>query len=162
MNQPIEKTEETAKRPDDFLTVKVRMPDSDTFEEKELFMSAGLVRTLVGISQLTSEDTTQLFTNPQVQEMFLIHVLAPRSKKGQPVAEYSSEDFGIGTEDGQKVVDWAIDHVLYFFTSAVQNLEKAVTKDGGNLKLLTDSLNGLASSVEKKPSAGPSTADQAA
>lgn len=147
-------------KPNDRLTVRVNN------EDREIFMSGGLVRRLASITGLLKDYTT-LFTNIPVQEQLTIECMRPRKIAGQPVdssLEYTLDDFEMSTEDMRKLMEWVADHCLHFFLSSATSATNLVVKNEKpltNLMKLTQSPTGSPPSTEEKPSAGPSTPSQA-
>jgi hypothetical protein len=158
MNQPIENTEQKAIKPVDYLRVSVKKPGDEEFKMYDIFMSAGLRAQLVAISQLTA-DTSELYSNARLQELMIVECLAPRTARGQPKEEYTLEDFELSVDEGDKIVEWAIEHILSFFTNAVLKLKTAAENPNSHLMTLAQSLTGLQNLQVKKPSAGDSTAE---
>lgn len=158
MNQPIDNTEQKAVKPVDYLKVSAKKPGDTEAQVYDIFMSAGLRAQLVAVSQLTA-DTSELYSNARLQELMIVECLAPRTTRGQAKQDYTMDDFEISIEDGDRIVDWAIEHILYFFTNAVLKLKTAAQDQNSSLMILAQSLTGLQSLQEKKPSAGPSTAE---
>lgn len=142
---------------DPYLTVKVKMPGQEKAEDKELMMSAGLLRRVVAIAS-GAGDITEIYANPHIQQVILVEILQPRTEHGKKRENLSLDDFEMLPEEADKIVTWAGSHILNFFSGAVNNIKSAVS-DQGSLKTLTDSLNGLANSVQTKPSAGASTVE---
>lgn len=147
----------TPTKPDDYLTVTYKLIDEEGKPEpKELFMSAGLVRRLASLSQ-SHAGLIDLYTDPSMQAFMIAEILKPRSKRGQALIEYTLDDFEISTTEAKKVSDWAIQHIIYFFTEAVLNVRTAVAKKDSSLMKLAASLTGSQDLQEPKQSAGPST-----
>lgn len=158
MNQPIDNTEQKAVKPIDYLRVTAKKPGDEQAQSYDVFMSAGLRSQLVAISQLTA-DTSELYSNARLQELMIVECLAPRTPRGQTKQDYTMEDFEINIEDGDRLVDWAIEHILYFFTNAVLKLKTAAQDPNSSLMILAQSLTGLQNLQAKKQSAGASTAE---
>lgn len=126
-------------------------------ESKELFMSAGLVRRLVGLANVI-DDITKIYVDAKVQELMIVEVVRPHTPRGEAIKDYTLDDFEMSDADADLIIDWAGKHIVNFFTKSVQKLQAAVT-DNGEIKTLMDSLNGLSALVVKKPLDGPSTAE---
>ena len=156
----VEALDIVTEKPEDHLTIRVNG------EDKEIFMSGGLVRRLASITGVLS-DYTSLFTNIPVQEQLVIECLRPRKPAGKPLdssVEYSLEDFEMTTEDTEKLIAWVADHCLHFFLSSAASATNLVVKNEKpltNLMKLTQSPIGSLPSVEETQSAGPSTQSQA-
>lgn len=147
----------TPNKPDDRLKITYKGPEETEATEHEIFMSAGLLRRLAGLSQAFG-DPSRMWTDAVAQGMMVVEMLSPRNKRGEEEKVYDSEDFEMTIEDSEKLVDWGREHVIAFFGRATQGFEKAITQ-AGNLKTLTDSLSGLQALVVEKQSAGLSTAE---
>lgn len=141
-------------KPDDYLTLKIGKEKT----ERELFMSAALIRSLVAVVG-EDNDLMSIFTDAGAQNQLMSFVLCPRDNKGRMVDEFYLESVPMSTEEGKKLCDWIRDHILYFF---IDNAETAKQKlQGPVMERLLGLLTGSANLMEEKPSAGPSTADQA-
>lgn len=135
-------------------------------EDKEVFMSGGLIRQLMPIAgQL--EDFALVFTDVQAQNQLIVEALRPRTQHGTPkskdkeIQQYTIDDFTLSVEDTDKFVSWIMEHVLHFFVNSLTSAKKLVDKNEQTFKLiqkLTQSQTGLQDSQETNPSAGPSTA----
>lgn len=153
----MENTETKPIKPEDYLTVIYKLAEEEGRPQpKEIFMSAGLVRRLASLSQ-THQGLIDLYTDPSMQSFMISEILKPRTKRGEAALEYQLEDFDITIEEGQKVSNWAIQHIIYFFTEAVLNVKTAAMDKNSSLTKLAASMTGLQDSQESKQPAGPST-----
>lgn len=142
--------------PDAYMSLKYKGPNEAEATDHQVFMSAGLLRRLVGMAQ-SVQDITEIYANPYIQEILIVETLTPRSDRGTEKAKYTLDDFEMTPKDGSKLMAWIAGHITSFFTEAVENIKTAVSEKG-NLTTLTESVNGLVDLAEKKQSAGHSTA----
>lgn len=143
--------------PPDRLNVKFTDPDG-TDMEKDVLMSAGLVRRLAAIAA-SLDDFSRLYTDPTIQEVFILEVIKGRNKRGEEAEEelkYTLEDYEMTIAMGDEIAKWATDHVLHFFTNTAALVMKEATDKTSALAGLADSMNGLESFLETKQSVGPS------
>ena len=140
-------SEEKFKKPEDRLTLKVAGQD------KELFMSAGLVRKVASIVN-ELEDMAHIYLTPAVQERCAVQVLVERDERGRPKEDVDSLDlmaFEMTTEDAAKLFKWIGDHVMHFFIEGATNMETNLKDQMSVLQNLAQSLNGTVDSIQKKP-----------
>lgn len=150
----MENSEVKPVQPNDYLTVVYKLADEEGRPQpKELFMSAGLIRRLASISQ-SHQGLIDIYTDPSMQSFMLSEILKPRTKRGEPSLEYQLEDFDISTSEAKKVIDWAIQHIIYFFIDAVSSVKAAAMDKESNLTKLAASMTGSPASQEEKQSAG--------
>jgi len=145
-------------KPSDRLTINIAMPGETEMVPTELFMSAGLVRRLAQISQ-QFPDLSQLYVDLVAQDILMTETLRPRTPRGQPVLDYELTEFKFSTEDGQKLMNWITEHVLYFFTETVRHLMVIGTDQSGTLMKLMDSMSGLKTLASQKQLAGHSATE---
>lgn len=139
---------------DTFIIQKFKLATEADFYKKEVFMSAGLVRRLAAIVDATG-DVAGLYSKPVLQELLLTEMLRPRGVRGQPETdqEFEASDFHISTDEGQKLLEWAIEHLIGFFEKAVDGV-KLATDPGNRWERLMSSSNGLMASLQQRLSAG--------
>lgn len=145
----------TITKPEDRITVTVNN------EQRELFMSAGLVRSLAAfIGDITAVD--MIYSDPILQTAMLVHALTPRTERGAAADKaYALDDFEMTPDEAEKIVMWIGGHMLYFFINAALMLQSTVEKPVEALQSLMSSLTGSIPSQEIKPSVGPSASSQA-
>lgn len=142
-------------QPADRITINVRLPGEADFKDHEIFMSAGLIRTLVNYAN-TVEDHSQLYTNPTLQEIMMIEALVGRNNRGEAdTAELSLMDFGLSINESDKLMNWITEHVLDFFTRSIERLTESAKTPEGAIQRLMESLSGIQALAEKKASVGP-------
>lgn len=142
-----------AQKPDDKITVTVND------QEVEVFMSGGLIRTLVPY-YMNSTTTTEIFSEVLLQNDIIVECVRPRNKSGQVRKNYTIEDFEITPEDSNKLVAWVTEHVLYFFIdsmTSVQDFSQRNKPQIQTLMRLMQSPVGLPDLQGQNASAGPST-----
>lgn len=141
---------EEIKIPSDTLTVSLRSG------ERELFMSAGLIRELIGYVG-TGEDFVGMWTEPQKQTFLMATVLVNRDAKGVPDIQDPDEIIAsIGVIESRKVLEWIEDHVLYFFIGNAETAKKSL--QGPAMQKLLELLSGSQLSAEQKLFVGDMTA----
>ena len=108
-------------KPQDRLTVTVNSMPQD------IFMSGGLIRQIVATIGGGVEDINTFFTNPFIQNDIVVEAVRPRNKRGQTKLNddkpYTIDDFEITQEDFDTILNWAMEHVLYFFMSSLTNAQ---------------------------------------
>lgn len=134
-------------------------------ENKEVFMSGGLIRELSPIVG-GLEDFAGAFVDTEVQKVLLIEVLKPRNPRGNPSEnkEYGLDDFSMSLEECDKLLNWVMDHVLHFFVNSLTSAKSLAERNQKTIQMieeLTRLQTGSQNSQEKNPPAGPSTAAQA-
>lgn len=157
MTEPVENTEEKVERPDERITVTVKMPGGSEPEPKEIFMSAGLVRRLATVVQSLG-DISQMYSDPMVEDILLTEILTPRTERGKSQKIYTAEDFEMAMDEADRLLEWARGHVLHFFTKTVLRVGTVASNPNSPLLKLTQSLSGLAALAQQKHSAGATDA----
>lgn len=143
-------------KPDDYIEASYGQCGS-ALVSKKLFMSAGLIRRLAAIASLQN-DLSQVYIDPRIQSAFIAEILVERKPDGSPVlTDYSLESFSITTDEADRILEWGINHVLYFFIKHLEMVTNAGTNPDSQLMKLAASMNGLAALQPLKQPAGPST-----
>src|SRR3954471_5995694 len=98
-------------------TMEKALPDRLTVTvnnvEKEIFMSAGLLRRVVMQTLgMAGNDLTEVYLNPQGQNDLMCLLLVDRDKRGQYEKEANIEDFEMSPDDGDRLIAWATEHAL--------------------------------------------------
>lgn len=130
-------------KPDDRLTITL------DGEQKELFMSSGMLRILSNLVSL-QDDLTCIFIDPLMQERCLLEVLTPRDELGQPTIDLSTVSlamYDLSIEESDKVVKWMGEHTLHFFTVSASSVSVKVPEMIKKIQDLTQSLPGLEDSA---------------
>lgn len=144
-------------KPDDRITVKVNG------EDKELLMSAGMLREL---SKLIGEyeDVSVVYVDAGVQERCLLTLMVDRNERGQPtepISELTLFMFDMSTEDADKIAKWVGDHVVNFIITGASNMKESVQVQEKMFQNLAQSLSGMNNSIQSAPSAGGTISQQA-
>lgn len=152
-------TEETniPTKPEDRITVKVNGA------EKEVFMSGGLIRTLLPYFR-DFEDFADIFSRPEEQNQLIIETLKDRTPAGRAIKDQTIFDFEMSMEESNKLVNWVVEHSLHFFIESVTQAKDVFVKNTAKIQglaKLMESLTGTSALPESKPSAGDSTQSQA-
>lgn len=151
-------TEQAIKKPTDRLKVSFGLSPDLPNIERELFMSAGLLRKLATVTS-GHASMVDLYTDASMQSFLIVEVLKPRTPRGEAVTEYQLEDFDISIEEAEKVSNWIIEHIVSFFLNAVQKVRTAVEDKDSNLMKLAVSMNGSQDSTIENPSVGVTDAN---
>ena len=102
-------------------------------EMKEVFMSSGLLRNIL-ILVGDIQDFQLIYSDFHLQNAILIEALRPRTELGNPNNKPTVDDFEMSIDDGNKLIDWIVEHVLHFF---VELSERAVVTAQRNQSLMT-------------------------
>lgn len=151
---------EVPEKPSDFLSIKVNK------EDKEVFMSGGLIRNLVPY-YMDFQSVAEIFNQPIIQNEIIIQTLKARSVRGAPIETVTIDDFDMSMEDTNRLIAWVTEHVLFYFIESVTTAHKLGQRNEPALKKLEAlilsmaSTNGSQDSISEKPSAGLSDASQA-
>ena len=151
-------TTEDVKKPEDriFITVNGK--------EKEVFMSGGLIRTLLPYFN-DFEDFAEIFSRPEEQNQIIVEALKDRTAAGRAAdKDKTIFDFEMNMDDTNKLVNWVVEHSLHFFIESVTRAKDLFVQNSGkiqDLAKLMESLTGTKDLVESKPSAGDSVPSQA-
>lgn len=151
-------TEPTNQKPSDRLKVTYGLtPDLPTME-REVFMSAGLIRRLATVTSGHSS-MADLYTDASMQSFLLVEVLKPRTPRGESTTEYQLEDFDISIDEADKLNNWIIEHIISFFLNAVQKVRTAVATPESNLMKLAVFMTGSQDLTTESQSAGVTDAN---
>jgi hypothetical protein len=145
-------SEEKFPKPEDRLVLTV---DN---QEKELFMSSGLIRKLASVAN-ELEDMANIYLDPTVQERCFVEVLVERDNRGKPVEDISELDsmsFQMSTDDAEKLTKWMGDHLMHFFIGGAKNMKQSLETQQEAFQSLAQSLTGMSNSLETKESVGDS------
>jgi hypothetical protein len=107
----------------DRLTVKV----GD--EDRQLFMSFGILNAIASALGNNIENVGMISVNPDLRNGVLGALLSKRDEKGVITEEFNSFVTELSTEDGEKILEWAGDHVLGFFIRAMETQARLVEKN---------------------------------
>lgn len=135
-----------------------RMKVTVNGQEKEVFMSAGMIRRLASISN-ELEDISSIYLDPDVQERCLVHLLVDRDNRGVPTEEptkLSMMAFEMEPDDADKLAQWVGDHLMAFFIKGAKNMRQSIQLQEKTFQNLAQSLIGTKNSMESMQSAGPS------
>lgn len=110
-------------------------------EKVELFMSFGLLNSLVKIIG-ESEDISQIYVAPELQEAVLKTVLAKRAPSGTPIEEVNLDDFDLSIEDGKRILAWVSEHCLDFLLNGLENAKSLASRNAERVKTLMSSSGG--------------------
>ncbi len=114
-------------RPNDTIVVKVNK------EPREIFMSSGLLRNIILLSGDISE-FQQVYMDFALQNSIMIEMLRPRTEHGNAITEPSIDDFEMSVEDGNRLIDWAVEHILNFFVDTTQRAMLVAQKNENLIK----------------------------
>lgn len=145
--------EQVPEKPTDYLHIKVNK------EDKEVFMSGGLIRNLVPyFMDFTS--VAEIFNQPIIQNEVIVQALKNRTARGNPTENPTIDDFVMTMDDTNRLVAWITEHVLFYFIESVTTAHKLGQRNEPTLKKLEAlilsmaSINGSQDSASQKPSAG--------
>lgn len=102
-------------------------------ETKEVFMSSGLLRNIL-ILVGGIQDFQLIYTDFHLQNAIIIETLRSRTELGNPNNKPTIDDFEMSIDDGNKLIDWIVEHVLHFF---VELSERAIATAQKNQTLMT-------------------------
>lgn len=143
-------TDTTPEKPD----LKITVMDGDT--EREIKMSYGLE---MDIRRIIPDPATglQLALSDQFTQDYIIRRCLTDSKKMIVNMEdlIAVEEVGISTEDGDRLIMWALEHQLYFFAKRASDMGSLASKQMITIPQLPSS-DGSKDSPSTTPSAGPS------
>lgn len=122
-------------------------------EEREIFMSFGLLDTLCRIIGDPS-NVAQVHVNFELREQVLKETLAERKKSGKLVKHVDVDELDISIEDVEDLISWASEHVLVFFIRSLSKVAEMTRKTEGPIKDLVSSFPGLSDSALSKESSG--------
>lgn len=129
-------------------------------QQREVFMSFALLSSMVRVVG-SVDDLGQAILDPSVRDALVVVALAPRDGE-KKLEDYSVADFNLSVQDGDRLVDWIMEHVLDFFMKRIEmakNLSESET--GKKLESLMSSIAGSLASRSKKPSSGRSASKEA-
>lgn len=138
--------------PNDLLQIKIKR---DT-EDKELFMSAGMLRAIVGWVG-TADRFIDVFTDPQIQLEILGFILAPKGADGKVQEGFNLDTLEISPAEGDKVLKWVEAHILHFFIGNAKTLKASL--ESQQMKKLMALLSGMEDLQNGKPSSGPTNVE---
>lgn len=126
----------------DRITLKV-ITASGAVEEREIFMSYGLLNSLVRVLGDPSR-TAALDLDPDLAEQVLLLVLIPRSPTGKPTVSFEEFELpGLDPEEAYKLFDWVKEAVLSFFVKRLRKTIDAIEEKKDDLASLGSSMNTL-------------------
>lgn len=115
-------------------------------EDREVFMSFGLLNELSIIVADPSRIGTMII-DPELRSKVLKACLAVRKKSGKiEKAVEDLDDVDISIEDVEKLIGWAMDHVMGFFLRALQKATTLSDEYRTQAEALLSSVTGSASS----------------
>lgn len=150
-------TEPTIYKPEPRLKITVNN------QEKEVFMSGGLIRQLMPIAGGLT-DFADVYADVEVQNALIVEALRPRDKRGAAYANVTVDDYEMTIEDTDKLVGWIMEHVLYFFVNSLTSAKSLADKNQGTMEAvqkLTQLQTGSPALPQTKQSAGDSAATPA-
>lgn len=110
--------------------------------EREFFMSFGLLDALTR----TIGDPANIgavHSEPNLREDVLKALLAERKKSGKVItASNDVDDYDISIADIEKLLDWAVEHVMSFFVRSLQKVVNVTERHKGQMEALASSLAG--------------------
>lgn len=148
-----EEVKPEVEKPSDRLTITVNG------KEQEIFMSGGLIRTLVPY-YMESQTATEMFGESLLQNEVIVECVRPRTKSGQPRLSYTIDDFEISRDDSNKLIAWVTEHVLYFFIDSMTTVFSFGQKNQPQIQKLMKLMQspaGSQDSQDQNVSAGPTT-----
>lgn len=121
----------TAQRPVDRLTVVVGG------NSKELFMSFGLLNELCRLYG-DVHAATQVTLNPDLRDVTMISLFSERDENGliPEGKEVRLAKLEISLDDAERVLNWAADHAIYFFLTALKRAVEAQKQNAALKDLL--------------------------
>jgi len=129
-------------------------------EERELFMSFLRLNSILRF--IEDPNRVILMTiDPDLVENVLRILLAPKGGAGE-MFNFELDEEAIPMEDVDKVLNWAQDHLTYFFMKRFQEVAVKAAQLEPIAKRLQSSLPGSEASSSETASAGPSAQSQAA
>ena len=140
---------------------------SDTFpitinnEEREIFMSFGLLNELTTIVQDPSRIST-ISLDPQLRNAFITSLLSERKKSGKVLNAFDLDDTEVSYEAVENAIAWAQEHVMSFFVRSYRQIARVTEKHQEEVTALTSSLGGSKGSSSKTPSSSRQAKDPAA
>lgn len=148
--------------------IKIPTPDSRikttvNGEQKEVFMSAGMIRQLAIVTS-DLEDISSVYLDPSSQERCLVTLLVERDARGTPVEDVDKLTmmaFEMEPNDADVLAKWVGDHLLAFFIKGARNMNQSVKLQEEAFQNLAQSLTGTKASMETKPSVGSSESSPA-
>lgn len=135
-------------KPDDRLKIKF------SGEDRELFMSFQRLNSLLR----NVDDPRQILNiavDPDLGEAVLRVALAPTSDPGSAF-EFTLVDDMVSNEDVERILDWSMDHLTYFFMKRFQKVATRAAELEPIAMALASSQAGLAPLISPTAVAGPS------
>jgi hypothetical protein len=120
-------------------------------EERELFMSFGLLNELTAIIGDPSR-VGAVSLDPELRAKFLSAIFAKRKKSGKIEEAIDYDDLEVSLDDVEKTMSWGQEHVLNFFVRSFRNIQTVTEKYKDEVTSLTSSLTGSKASASKKQS----------
>lgn len=160
MNEQSEPTEVTMIDVDNYITAAVKYDGDEQAQERQFFMSAGLIRRLAGLVG-NQDDMSRMYVDPVLQEVLLVEAIRPRTERGKEIdpATYTLEDYEMDQETADRVLEWIEGHIFNFFIKSALKVSKAASDKNSPLQKLTQSVTGLQALLPEKQSAGGSAAN---
>lgn len=122
-----------SERPSDYFTITVNG------EEREVFMSYGLLRTLSKIIENDPNKIHLLQMDDECHSVAVREMLAERKKSGKVKEPFTEEDFEDMIVDPSELVgliSWGVEHLIDFFTLKMEMMEKVARKNQARLEAL--------------------------
>lgn len=119
-------------------------------EDYELFMSFGLLHKLASLVE-TPEMVPQMLVVGDLREKVLRVLLTKRDRSGKVIGDpvENIDDVLISRKDAEKVLTWAMEHVLDFFVESLRKIREMSERRGKDLEDLLLSESGSSGSPSK-------------
>ena len=125
-----------APKVDDHITIK------QDGEDRELFMSFGLLDNLTR-HVATPEEVATVPFSPDLREDILKDILAKRTKSGKVEGERPEiDDFDISIADHEKLLNWAMGHILGFYVRNLQMVSETSNTHEKAIQAVVSSMSG--------------------
>lgn len=129
-------------------------------EERELFMSYGLLTRLTTLMNVQSDVSNAFGQDAITRDMVILECLIKRGKYGflelKPDEEFSFDNYDFTVDQAEAIFNWATEHVSDFFVRRLEAGQKTMAPVLEKLQNLMPSISGTAPSASPSPSAGPS------
>lgn len=127
------------------------MQHSITINDREITMSYGLLNELASVVP-DIEQIPQMSIDNDLRNQILIQILSERDEKGRITEQPNLFTMNLTTEQVLDLLDWAGAHLMDFFLTSYERVQKIGAQSQERLTALTSTLAGGQASPSKKRS----------
>ncbi len=131
-----------------------RPPLRLTVGDQQIKMTYGLEMDLRRLLPDPVSALSAVMNDPFIQDYVIKRCLSPSKKMISDFKDLDNIEVELDADDTERLLMWAVDHILYFFAMRASSIEKAMARYPGIRP--NPSNDGSESSASTTPSAGPS------